>query len=72
MQFMNTAHAIHTVDTTQDTTDTNEMQAFAFMPVAGNKGKDKYELPSSFFDSAVLVYSHLTCDSSKIRFDVLR
>jgi hypothetical protein len=65
MQFMNTAHPIHTVDTTQGTTDANKMHAFAFMPVTGNKGKDKYELSSSFSDSAVLVYSHLKCDSSQ-------
>jgi hypothetical protein len=65
MQFMKAAHAIHTVDTTQGTTDTNKMHAFAFMPVTGNKGKDKCELSSSLFDSAVLVYSHLKCDSSQ-------
>lgn len=78
MQFMNTAHAIHTVDTTQGTTDTtqgttdtNKMHAFAFMPVTGNKGKDKHELSSSLFDSAVLV---CTCSATvhKIKFGVLR
>jgi hypothetical protein len=65
MQFMNNAHAILTVDTTQGTTNTIKIHAFAFMPVTGNKGKDKYELSSSIFDSAVLVYSHLKCDSSQ-------
>jgi hypothetical protein len=65
MQFMKTAHAIHKVDTTQGTTDTNKMHAFAFMPVTGNKANDKYELSSSLFESAVLVYSHLKCDNSQ-------
>jgi len=65
MQFMNNAHAIHLVDTTQGTTDTNKIHEFGFKPVTGNKGKGKYELPSSLFDSAVLVYSHLKCNSSQ-------
>ena len=65
MQFMDTAHAVHTVDTTQGTTDTNKTQAFAFMPVTGNKGKYKYEQSSCLFDSVVLVYNHLKCDISQ-------
>jgi hypothetical protein len=65
MQFMKTAHAIRTVDTAQSDTSPNKMYAFAFFSVGGNKEKAKYELSASMFDSALLVYSRLKCNSAQ-------